>query len=326
MPESNTVQIPSSDYQPQIVCNPDGTYTRLLQVPTVPASPDPNQSTSSVVSKDIPINPSKQTWLRIYLPLRALDSSSTAHKLPLIVYYHGGGFILLSAASCVTHDFCLLMSEQLDAVVISVDYRLAPEHRLPAAYEDAIEALHCISTSEEDWLRKFTDLSSCFLMGTSAGGNIAYHAGLRACEQVEELEPLKIKGLILHHPYFGGLERTGSELKMVKDPILPLSGNDLMWELSLPVGADRDHEYSNPMAGRGSNMFEDVRANGLRILVTGCHGDPLIDRQVEFANMLEEKGVRTVAHFGEGCHSVELIEMSKADSLFVVIKDFMFCF
>ncbi|KAJ9164116.1 hypothetical protein P3X46_023730 [Hevea brasiliensis] len=324
MPESNTMDIPSSDYQPLIVSNPDGTYTRLVQLPTVPASPDPNKSTYPVVTKDIPVNPTNRTWFRIYLPRRALDSSSTTNKLPLIVYYHGGGFIFLSAASNMVHDFCLTMSEQLDAIVISVDYRLAPENRLPAAYEDAIEALHFISNSEEDWLRKFTDLSSCFLMGTSAGGNIAYQAGLRACEQVHKLEPLKIKGLILHHPYFGGLERTASELKMVKDPILPLPGNDLMWELSLPVGADRDHKYSNPMAGRGSNMFELVRAIGLRVLVTACHGDPLIDRQVEFAKMLEEKGVGTVAHFGEGCHSVELIDRSKAESLVLAIKDFMF--
>ncbi|EEF51477.1 carboxylesterase 1 [Ricinus communis] len=324
MPANETIPIPSSDYEPMIMSNPDGTYTRLLQVPSVPAAPDPNTSTSPVLTKDIPINPTNQTWLRVYLPRQALDSYVTAtNKLPLIVYYHGGGFVFLSAASSLTHDFCSLMVEKINAVVISVDYRLAPEDRLPAAYEDAIEALHCIKTSQEDWLNEFADLSNCFLMGTSAGGNIAYHAGLRACEQIQDLYPLKIKGLILHHPYFGGSERTGSELKLVKDPILPLSGNDLMWELSLPVGADREHEYCNPVSGIGSNMCELIRVVGFRVLVTGCYGDPLIDRQVKFAKMLEENGVRMMAHLGEGSHGVELIDPSKAESLFLVVKDFM---
>ncbi|KDP22356.1 hypothetical protein JCGZ_26187 [Jatropha curcas] len=322
MAESKTAPIPSSDYQPLIVSNPDGTYTRLLHFPSVPATPDPNTTTSPVLTKDIPINPTRQTWLRIYLPRRALHSSS-GNKLPLVFYYHGGAFVFFSAASNLAHDFCLTMTAQLDAVVISVEYRLAPENRLPAAYEDAMEALHCIKSSQENWLTEYTDLSNCFLMGSSAGGNIAYHAVLRASEQVQKLDPLKIKGLVLHHPYFGGKERTGSELKMAKDPILPLPGSDFMWELSLPVGADRDHEYSNPMAGNWSRMCECIRGVGVRVLVTGCYGDPLIDRQMEFAKLLEENEVGTVAHFTEGCHTVELVDSLKADSLFLVIKKFM---
>ncbi|EXB80093.1 Carboxylesterase 1 [Morus notabilis] len=62
-------------------------------------------------------------------------------KLPLIVYYHGGGFIFLITASSINHDFCSKMAANLTAAVVSVDYRLAPMHRLPAAYDDAVEAL-----------------------------------------------------------------------------------------------------------------------------------------------------------------------------------------
>ncbi|PON88064.1 Alpha/beta hydrolase fold [Trema orientale] len=209
----------------QIVRNDDGTITRLLKLPDTPASPDPTLPNSpDVLSKDVHLDQSKSTWVRIYLPRHALDNSSTSSssKLPLVVNFHGGGFITFSASSSLVHDFALNSAAQLSAVVVSVEYRLAPEHRLPAAYEDAMDALHCIRSAEDDWLRRYADLSQCFLMGGIAGANIAYHAGLRAAAEAQSLEPIKIRGLILHQPFFGGAQRSGSELRLVNDPVLPL--------------------------------------------------------------------------------------------------------
>ncbi|CAL5404923.1 unnamed protein product [Camellia sinensis] len=206
--------------QPGIVSNPDGTYTRSIQFPSTPATPDHN-TPSPVLSKDIPLNPKNQTWLRIYLPKHALNESSTPNlmlNLPLIVYFHGGGFVFMSAASTTIHDFCVKLASELSAVIISVEYRLAPENHLPAAYDDAIDTLQWLKTTQERWLTQFCDFSCCFVMGTSAGANIAYHAGLLAAQVTDDLQPLKIKGLILHHPFFGGLQRVGSELGLIKDP------------------------------------------------------------------------------------------------------------
>ncbi|CAL5404922.1 unnamed protein product [Camellia sinensis] len=234
-------------------------------------------------------------------------------NLPVIVYFHGSGFVFTSAASTINHDFCVKLAADLSAV--SVDYRLAPEHRLPAAYDDAVETLQWLKTTQERWLTQFCDFSCCFLMGTSAGANIAYHAGLRATQVIDDLRPLKIKGLILHHPFFGGSEQVRSELGLIKDPFLTLSGTDFMWELSLPIGSDRDHEYCNPTVGSGSSQLQQIRLAGWQVLVTGCNDDPLIDRQMEFANMLKEKGLRTVTHFGEGHHGIELFVESKAKDL-----------
>ncbi|XP_065869495.1 carboxylesterase 1-like [Euphorbia lathyris] len=315
MAENQTIP----DLRKLIVSNPDGSYTRLLDCPTV--SPNSSSSLFPVLTKDIQINSTKKTWLRIYLPRHLLHSSS--NRLPLIVYYHGGGFIFFAADSTIHHDFCMIMSQRIDAVIVSVEYRRAPEHRLPAPYDHAFEALEFINSSQEDWLTQFADVSRCFLMGTSAGGNIAHHTGLRVCRSGRELEPLKIQGLVLHHPFFGGLERTGSELRLVNDSSLPLDGNDFMWKLSLPVGYDRDHEYCNPMTASGSSS-KFIREAGLRVLVLGAYGDPLIDRHVEFAKMLEENGVMIVAHFGEGFHAVELFESLKAELLFPILKDFFF--
>ena len=310
----------------QVVLNPDGTLTRNFNsIPCVPPKPNDPQALTPVLSKDVPINPSNNTWARIFLPREALDSSSLANKLPLVVYYHGGGFILLSADMVIFHDSCSDLAKTVPAVVISVDYRLAPEHRLPAAYDDGVEALHWIKTTQEQWLRNYADLSNCFLMGSSAGGNIAYHVGLRAAGVVHELEPLKIKGLILHHPFFGGSQRSASELRLMNDPVLPPIVSDLMWDLSLPInGIDREHEYCNPTVDGGSKDLEKMKSLGWKVLVNGCDGDPLIDRQMEVVKLMEGKGVQVVGNFRVGgFHGEEDFDPSKAHVMHMVVKDFI---
>ncbi|XP_054805155.1 carboxylesterase 1-like [Prosopis cineraria] len=286
-----------------IIRNPNGTLTRLEKHPESPAAPDPNPHLP-VLSKDLTINPSRDTWARIFLPLRALNHSrSSLTKLPLIVFFHGGGFIFYAANSTYFHDFCVSLVQNTQSVIVSVNYRLAPEHRLPAAYDDALEALHWIQTSEDRWLTRFADYSRCYLIGGSAGGNIACNAGLRAAAEVDQLEPVKIQGLILIQPFFGGVRRTPSEQRLANDTILPLLATDLMWELSLPVGADRDHEYSNPTAERGSKGFDNITRLGWKVIVFGSYGDPLVDRQIKLVNPLQENGAQVESHFqGEDKH------------------------
>ncbi|KAM3688514.1 hypothetical protein ACJW31_10G156300 [Castanea mollissima] len=281
----------------QIALNADGTITRLREVPITPPTPDPGHPTPAL-SKDIPLNQSNNTWVRIFLPKEALDHNSSP-KLPLIVYFHGGGFIISSAASSIFHDFCANMATDLHVIIVSVEYRLAPEHRLPAAYDDAMEALHWIKTTPD-----------------------AYHVGLRASVETDKLEPLVIKGLILHQPFFGGSQRTQSELRD-NDPILPLSVSDLLWELSLPI-ADRDHEYCNPKVGDGPQLLEKIKLLGWKVLVVGCDGDILFEHQIESVKLMREKGVSVVSQFGEGgYHGVDLSEPAKIKALLVVLKNFI---
>ncbi|KAJ8752989.1 hypothetical protein K2173_008724 [Erythroxylum novogranatense] len=306
-----------------LVPNPDGTIKRLVQFPEAPPSPDPT-STTKVLSKDITLNEANKTWVRIYLPRETLDSPTT-NKLPLIVYVHGGGFVMLSAASEIIHDYCFQMANDFPAIVVSLDYRLAPEHRLPAAYDDAVEALHWVKTTDEEWLTKYGDYSKCFLMGASAGGNVAYHLGLRGATFVDDLQPLKIKGLILQQPFFGGVARSESEVRLANDVVLSIPVIDLMWNLSLPIGADHDHEYSNPTVGGGSQDLDQIKSLGWTVMVTGSEGDPLVSRQKEVAKLMKQKGIRVISHFGEGgCHGDFVTSPDKAKIMFEQIKNFIY--
>lgn len=217
------------------------------------------------------------------------------------------------------------MATTIPAIILSVDYRLAPEHKLPAAYDDAVDALLWAKTQSlkssnaeyEHEFCEFIDFSKCFLMGSSSGANITYQAGLRAMKL--DLEPVKIKGLVINQPFFGGVQRTGSELKMVNDKVIPLVVADLMWELCLLQGADKDHEYCNPIE------YHHDEIKGLpRCFVRGYGGDPLVDKQKEFVKMLEENGGCVVKHFLEdGFHACELFVPDKAQSLLVDLKEFI---
>ncbi|XP_050220842.1 carboxylesterase 1-like [Mercurialis annua] len=302
----------------RIIPNADGTITRLPEITSF--SPTPSD-TLPILTKDITINQLNNTWARLYMPQQTLNSSHRT-KLPLIVWFHGGGFVLFSAATSFSQYYCANIAIELNVIVVSVEYHLAPEHRLPLAYDDAVEALQWIKTSPDDWFREFADYGKCFLMGSSAGANIAYRAALRLAEKGDDLEPIKIKGLILHQPFFGGIKRTESELRLVNDRVLPLCVNDLMWELALPIGADRDHEYCNPTAEESS--IAKMRKFGWQIFVDWGDKDPLMDRQIEFIKMLKEKGLEVVSYLVKGgCHGVEFLDPSKCEDLYVNYKGFM---
>lgn len=141
--------------------------------------------------------------------------------------------------------------------------------------------------------------------------NFGSAAGLRA--------PSKMAGLILNQPYFGGTTRTASEAASVDDPMLPLPANDMMWGLALPEGADRDHEYCNPTAKVPTGVKRLPRC-----LVKGSKGDPLVDRQREFVEVLEGAGVDVTAKFDDdGYHAVELLDEAKAAALFDEVREFV---
>ncbi|KAJ4803241.1 alpha/beta-Hydrolases superfamily protein [Rhynchospora pubera] len=303
-----------------LTVNQDGTISRSSIAPLSPAFPDGESlpgATATVSSKDVPLNPSHDTTVRLFLP-----SLPPSKSLPLIIYFHGGGFVLFHAASTPMHTSCAHLAASLPAVVASVDYRLAPEHRLPAAFDDARDALHWAQSavSSEPWVRDFVDPTKLFLMGSSAGGNICYHAALDLISTRLDIRPLRLSGLILNQPYFGGIDRTASELAFADDKVVSLPVTDLLWELALPLGSNRDHEYSNVVAKEAKEVkfFPPC-------LVRGLNEDPLFDRQKLFVEMLIRAGVTVVAKMGSsGHHGVEYLNPEKAAEMATDVKNFVY--
>ena len=109
------------------------------------------------------------------LPIRVYRPRHDASALPVIVFAHGGGFVFCDLDS---HDeFCRSMAEGIGAVVVSVDYRLAPEHRAPAAHEDMYTALVWAAEHSAEY---GGDPTTLVVAGDSAGGNLAATVALAA--------------------------------------------------------------------------------------------------------------------------------------------------
>ncbi|MFN3389543.1 MAG: alpha/beta hydrolase [Allosphingosinicella sp.] len=102
------------------------------------------------------------------IPLRLYDARESRAAGPLMLFFHGGGFVL---GDLDTHEpFCAEMARRLDMPVLAVDYRLAPEHPFPAGIEDAIAAARWAASGPQALGREVTGLVPC---GDSAGGNFA---------------------------------------------------------------------------------------------------------------------------------------------------------
>ena len=112
--------------------------------------------------------PAGSIGVRIYWPPTNSDRSTQSSRPPVVVYFHGGGFVM---GDLDTHDgSCRQHAVGADAVVVSVDYRLAPEHPYPAAIEDAWAATLWVA---EHGPELGADTTRMAVAGDSAGGTIA---------------------------------------------------------------------------------------------------------------------------------------------------------
>ncbi|KAM0028776.1 putative carboxylesterase [Helianthus debilis subsp. tardiflorus] len=191
------------DFPPFIRVYKDGRVERLFATPRLPPSTDP---VTGVQSKDVVISPDLDVKSRIFLP--KVDPEAPPQKLPLIIYVHGGGFCIGSPLNIVTQGFLTPLVSQTPAVAVAIGYRLAPEHPLPAAYHDCWEAFqwiasHADGSGPDSWINDYVDTSRVFLVGESAGANLAHYIAVQAGINKTKLG---VRGLITLHPYFSQKE------------------------------------------------------------------------------------------------------------------------
>ncbi|KAG7633727.1 Alpha/beta hydrolase fold-3 [Arabidopsis suecica] len=266
----------AADYSPMLIIYKSGRIERLMGEATVPPSSEPQ---NGVVSKDVVYSPDNNLSLRIYLPEKAATTETEASvKLPLLVYFHGGGFLVETAFSPTYHTFLTPAVSASDCVAVSVDYRRAPEHPIPTSYDDSWTALkwvfsHISGSGSEVWLNKHADFSKVFLAGDSAGANITHHMTMKAAKDKlspESLNESGISGIILVHPYFWS--KTPVDDKETTDVAIR-TWIESVWTLASPNSKDgSDDPFINVV------QSESVDLSGLvcgKVLVMVAEKDAL---------------------------------------------------
>ncbi|KAH7414695.1 hypothetical protein KP509_14G006300 [Ceratopteris richardii] len=243
---------------PHVRLYKDGTVFRQNTLPLLPASPEPGED--GVASKDITLDADRGLWARVFLPSSPSASDLTHKKLPVILYFHGGGFIFGSPDWSGSHMFCAGVAKRSESIIVSASYRLAPEHRLPAAFEDGFSALKWLHSQSlhqsegkhelmDSWLVS-ADFSRCFIGGGSAGATIAYHLGKTAFNtpySAASWTPMCITGLVLVHPGFVRGSRTQEELDCYQDKHMNWNMVEVCSKIILPRGSGMDNSYLNPL-------------------------------------------------------------------------------
>ena len=225
------------------------------------------------------------------LPLRLYAPSHD--KLPVLMYFHGGGFTIGSVAS---HDIlCRQLSHLAGCAVISVDYRLAPEHKFPTAANDAWDALAWLSFHADD---RGLDTSRLAVGGDSAGGTLAAACAIQARDMAM---PLELQ--LLFYPGCAPHQDAPSHRRFDEGYVLEATHIDYFFGQYLRSLADREDWRFAPLAA------PDV--DGVAPAWIGlAECDPLVDEGVAYADKLRMAGVPVVLEIYRGV-THEFIKMGR---------------
>ncbi|KAK7392742.1 hypothetical protein VNO78_21189 [Psophocarpus tetragonolobus] len=247
------------------------------------------QQDNLVEFRDYLYNKKFNLQLRVYKP--KLDDNNNSEKLPVIIFLRGGGFCFGSRTWPHIDGCCARLARKLRTIVVTPDYRLAPEHRLPAALDDGVELLRWLQRQghhhgREEWVSRGVDFDRVFVLGDSSGGNIAHHMAVQLGPGSKEMDPVRVRGYILLGPFFGGVVRTRSEVGP-PEQMLSLELLDRFWRLSLPIGESRDHPLANPFGPNSPNLGH-VKLDPILVIAGG--NELLKDRAADYATRLKELG------------------------------------
>ncbi len=206
--------------------------------------------------------------LRVYRP-------STAEDLPVLLYFHGGGFVLGDLE--VTDKPCRQLANVANAVVVSVDYRLAPEHKAPAAAEDCYAATAWVAANSA---AVGGDTSRLGVSGDSAGGNLSAVLTLMTRDRGGP----RIAVQLLIYPALDAVGEYPSLVENGEGYLLTARSMDWFFQHYLDKPADAQSVYVSPM------LADDLTGLPPAAVVTAGY-DPLRDQGDAYAARLSAAGV-----------------------------------
>jgi len=222
---------------------------------------------ASVMDRDMQ-GPAGSLPLRIYTPFGE-------GPFPLIVFFHGSGFVVCGLD---THDaMCRNLCAGVGAVVVSVDYRLAPEHRFPAAPDDCLAATRWAEMNAGA-LR--ADPGRMAVAGDSAGGNLATVTAIR----IRDEGGPRLAAQLLIYPVTDYL--SGGHASMTENAEgygLTLAGMEWFWSHYVAAPSDGEHPHASPLRAQLAGLPPAC--------VITAQYDPLRDEAERYAEALTAAGV-----------------------------------
>ncbi|XVF57875.1 hypothetical protein PTKIN_Ptkin07bG0017700 [Pterospermum kingtungense] len=268
-----------------------------------------------------------------------------SRKLPIMLQFHGGGWVSGSNESVANDFFCRRIAKLCDVIVVAVGYRLAPENKYPAAFDDGLKVLNWLAKQAnlaecskslgsgargvgaeftkaevqrhivdafgasvvEPWLAAHGDPSRCVLLGVSCGANIADYVARKAVEAGRLLDPVKVVAQVLMYPFFMGSVPTQSEIKLANSYFYDKAMCMLAWKLFLPEEEfSLDHPAANPLI---PNRSPPLKRMPPTLTVVAEH-DWMRDRGIAYSEALRKVNVDApVLEYKDAVHEFATLDM-----------------
>ncbi|MBI1261950.1 MAG: alpha/beta hydrolase fold domain-containing protein [Rhizobiales bacterium] len=214
------------------------------------------------------------------IPARRYAPSQASGALPGLIYFHMGGCVIGNLETC--HSFCTMLSEIAGCVVLSVDYRMAPEHKFPAAVDDAITAFRWAKANAVTLGMLPGNIA---VGGDSAGGYLSAVVSQTMKAAGEQGPSVQL----LIYP-MTDLEATGGSMESCAE-VYPLTKDVMDWFMG--------HYLNSPEEGKDTrvSVMKASDLSGLpRAIVATAGFDPLRDQGAAYADRLREAGVPVTYH------------------------------
>lgn len=227
----------------------------------------PGEEVADITDRTIP-GPGGDIPVRIYTP-------AGSGSKPCLVYFHGGGWVIGDIST--TDSVCRVMANQTGAVVVSVDYRLAPEHKFPAPLDDCEAAVRWVAANAS---AIGVDASRVAVGGDSAGGNLSAAVALK----LRDTSGPKLCFQLLIYPVTDHRLDSGSYKANGEGHLLTTDMMRWFWDHYVSSPADSDNPYVSPLRAKDLSGLPPA-------LVITAEYDPLRDEGEAYASAMQAAGV-----------------------------------